>query len=261
MERVLAISGALIGINLSGRMFDKGFKVVGLEFSPEILLAVRHLVELPVLEQRESDGDHLVRNCHGGFLPELSSGLQFLPVSGQRTIPGKFLDAPGSLHDVPPGRHAAEFCNPKLLVHGAGLVLSGYEADVVPQLGSSGKPLPVPHIGDEGRCGDVADARDGEPGQCLSWMGEADPAYSLMDSLQLQFDGIQLVGQHDRSKVCGFIVEQDFCIIPSGLRVFQIGFLEIRVSLPVEDCMQFVDYLGVVLGIRNVEIYLSLDVK
>ncbi len=82
--------------------------------------------------------------------------------------------------------------------------------------------------------------------------GIADSVDSLMDGLNLQFEGIQQIGQQDSSKVGSLIIEQDFCIIPSVLWVFQIRFLEIRISLPIEDCMELVHHLGVVLGIRYV---------
>ncbi len=72
MKRVLAINGALIGIDLGGMMFDKSFQFVGLQLPLEILRPIRHFVEASGLKQCKSDGNHLVGDCHGSFLPELS---------------------------------------------------------------------------------------------------------------------------------------------------------------------------------------------
>ena len=41
---------------------------------------------------------------------------------------------------------------------------------------------------------------------------------------------------------------------PPQLWILQIGFLEIWMALPIEDCMQLVRHLGVVLRICYVQI-------
>ena len=99
---------------------------------------------------------------------------------------------------MPSDGHAAEFRNPKLFVHGAGLVLSGNEPDVIPQLGCRAKTLSVTNIGNESCRSDIPNARNREPGKGLLGVVETDLMNLFMDGLNLQLEKVQHIGQQHR---------------------------------------------------------------